>query len=134
MFRFKNIKKIKKNPLNRILTDAVSFKTGFSKFRRHVVIKHTGESGIKCLSTDCPTRFSSKDVFGAHITRHHPDLLKYVCLICNQSFKNTAEKRLHQTNCTRKRIECYLCYQTTSNMKKLRIHMVHSHTGKCSCL
>lgn len=106
------------------------FGISFSKFRRHVVIKHTGESGIKCLNTNCPKRFSSKDIFGAHITRHHPDLLKYLCLICNQSFQNTADKKLHQNNCTRKRIECYLCFQTTSNMKKLRTHMVHSHTGE----
>lgn len=106
------------------------FGISFSKFRRHVVIKHTGESGIKCLSIDCSKRFASKDVFGAHIKRNHPDLLKYLCLICNKSFKIMAARKLHQIECSRNRIECYLCYQTTSNMKKLRIHMIHSHTGE----
>lgn len=99
-----------------------------NKFRRHFELKHVGEKYSKCMG--CTKSFSSTSLLARHITEHHPKLLALICPNCNRRFASRAARDLHQSNCMKRRTECYICKQTSRDIKMLRSHMVRSHTGE----
>lgn len=103
------------------------FGMSFSKFRRHILVKHIGEKCIKCHG--CDGTFSSPKILTRHVAKQHPQLLATICLICKRRFANKNARDAHLNQCMKRSIECYLCdFMTFKTMKQLRSHMVNKHT------
>lgn len=102
------------------------FGVSFSSFRQHMV-KHTGEGLFKCIG--CTQAFSSRTTLAGHIAEKHAHLLGLTCPNCYRIFDSKNMRNLHQAQCTKQRIECYICKATSKDITKLRNHIMKKHTG-----
>lgn len=73
-----------------------------------------------------------------HERRHHSDRLPFECRVCRKRFNEIGEMNGHESDCKRRRFECYLC-RFSSLHSRLDRFLVHfrQHTGEkpfnCKC-
>lgn len=92
--------------------------------------KGQNTSKIKQLQCNvCSKNFSQQEGLNKH-THQHPNELPFQCRICFQRFIEIDQIRAHESLCTIKRFECYLCRFTTlhSHLNRFLVHF-RKHTG-----
>lgn len=98
----------------------------FNKFHRHMA-RHTGIKNMRC--NECSKSFTDYRLLGDHIFKSHPRSIGTLCPNCRYRFNSKSERDAHQSKCTKRRIECYICQKWTRNSETLQTHMTLKHTG-----
>lgn len=122
-----HIDKCRKRRYECHLCGFTGFGFSFNKFRRHFAL-HIGEKSYKCMA--CSETYSTSCRMARHIRENHSQLLALICPNCSRRFATRAARDEHFGQCTKRRLECYLCGITTRTLSTLRGHMVRRHTGE----
>lgn len=85
----------------------------------------------------CSKCFVSQKSLRYH-SRQHSSELPYECKLCAMRFKKITQKKRHESNCTERRFECYVCRLSCLHWRWNRlIDHFRQHTGdkpfKCNC-
>ncbi|XP_055309908.1 zinc finger protein 660-like [Sitodiplosis mosellana] len=95
--------------------------------KRHMQAKHTDECKFQCEVC------GKKCIYKGDLNRHlaiHRNQFPFGCTKCRRGFVEEEDKTAHETICSRRQYQCYICEYSTLYMTNLRIHIRVHHTGE----
>ncbi|ERK09486.1 putative insecticidal toxin complex [Pantoea sp. AS-PWVM4] len=95
---------------------------------------HSEDKPHICQNDDCRQAFKRRFELAAHIKKHNPER-KYICELCNKTFKNAGTLNGHRSRIhnNKQRFHCDLCPASFTMESKLGTHKLIVHQD-CSLL
>lgn len=78
----------------------------------------------------CPKSYDTMKKIDGHLSKLHSDKFPYQCKNCDYGYLYEHNWKIHESKCTRKTFQCYVCKDSSQHLTNLKYHMCSKHIGE----